>query len=387
MKKLAFIMSGDLPMPPINGGAVETLVNSILKSKKVNEKYTIDVYSCKCDGIENNNNNQSVRYLYVDENGILNKIKKIIRFIINKNSKKYIGNLYIANLIKQYSSELSKYDYVVVENRPEYALVLKEYVNGKLIFHAHNDFLSKNKKRLNDIANIYDYFFVVSKYIGKRICEIPGINKEKVKLLYNGINIDKFQTDVNVDEERKKWGLTDTDIVFLYTGRLVKQKGVMELVKAFNSINNEKYKLLIVGSVGYGKTICDKFTRRLNKLSKNNSNIVYTGFIKYDDMYKIYKIANFGIVPSVWEDPCPLVVVEHLASGNPVIITKSGGIPELVNNKCSIIVEKNENLVDNLLKAMELVMKKEFDFKDCIEQASKFNEEQYISNFLDRLEA
>ena len=166
--------------------------------------------------------------------------------------------------------------------------------------------------------------------------------------------------------------------MFLYTGRLIETKGVKELISAFNNVKKTNYKLLIVG----GTKKDNSFIKQLRRLSKNNSNIIYTGFLNYSDIQKIYKIADYGIVPSIWEEPFALTVVEHLASGHPVIITKSGGMPELVNSKCSIIIEKNENIIENLTNAIEDIEYKKFNSDDCIKQAEKFSEEKYIDNFI-----
>lgn len=371
MKKIAFVTKGNLPVPAVSGGAVEILIDSLLNSNKINSKYKIDVYSIKSSKVPKLKNKNNINYYYIEEKGLIDKLKKITRFIFNKLLKKYIGNLYITKIIKKYKDRLKEYDYVIVENRPEYGLVLKKYIKGKLILHSHNDFI--HNKHINDIMNYYDEIYCVSKFMCNRI----KTNKEKVKLLYNGINIDKFNVPVDIKEERKKWNLKESDVVFLYTGRLIETKGVKELISAFNNVKKTNYKLLIVGSNNN-----KKYIKQLKRLSNNNSNIIYTGFLNYSDIQKIYKIADYGIVPSIWEEPFALTVVEHLASGHPVIITKSGGMPELVNSKCSIIIEKNKNIVENLTNTIEDIEYKKFNSDDCIKQAKKFSEEKYIDNFI-----
>jgi glycosyltransferase involved in cell wall biosynthesis len=61
-------------------------------------------------------------------------------------------------------------------------------------------------------------------------------------------------------------------------------------------------------------------------------------------------MADIAVVPSKWEEPFGLTVVEAMAAGLPLITTQSGGIPEICN-KTAIIVER-ENLVDNLATAI-----------------------------------
>ena len=70
-----------------------------------------------------------------------------------------------------------------------------------------------------------------------------------MKLLYNGIDTEKFNVNIDIEKERKKFNIKKEDRVFLYTGRIVKEKGIKELVLAFNKIKNKNYKLIIVGKI------------------------------------------------------------------------------------------------------------------------------------------
>ena len=81
-------------MPPVNGGAVQTLVDCFVNS--ANAKFDIDVYSFSSNENTRINN---VNYYYVSYNGIFDKFEKFFRFVFNKLFKKYIGNLYIKKLV------------------------------------------------------------------------------------------------------------------------------------------------------------------------------------------------------------------------------------------------------------------------------------------------
>ena len=170
----------------------------------------------------------------------------------------------------------------------------------------------------------------------------------------------------------------------LYTGRLVKEKGVEELIKAFNQTTNSKLKLLIIGSVGYGKNSKNSFTKKIFELSKNNHNIIFTGFVEFNSIQNYYKVADYGIVPSTWEEPFALTVIEHLASGHPVIITNSGAMPELVKKDTSIIVEK-EDIINNLSITFNK-LEKPLKNNKYYENAIQFSKEKYINNFLKLME-
>lgn len=390
MKKIAFISSGYLPLPSAKGGAVETLIDTLTNSEKVNQNYQIDVYSVyDKEAFYMSSNQNKINYIYIRTDSVFNKINKITRYIINKYTHRYIGNDYISKIIKKYYKKLQEYDYVIVENKPEFGLVLRKYVKGKLLFHSHNDFLNKNVKYAEKILKTYDQIYALSKFICKRICEINKVEAiNKVRLLYNGINIENFEkiNEKKVQKIKQNLKIRSQDIVILYTGRLVQEKGVKELIQAFNNIKNDMYKLVIIGSIGSGLTGHNAFTNELYNLSRYNKNIIFTGYIRYDQMPVYYKIADVGVIPSIWEEPFALTVIEHLAAGHPVIITNSGAMPELINDEVACIVENDDNIINNLFNALLHVKKNRKKMKDkCLIQAKKFDKSNYINKFLELL--
>lgn len=384
MKKIAFISAGYLPLPSVKGGAVETLIDILTDSNEINEKYLIDVYSIYDKQAANKGRKKkNVNYIYIKCSSLFTKV---VRFIINRYTNRYIGNNFISKIIKKYSKKIQEYDYVIIENKPEYGLLLRSYVKGKMIFHSHNDFLNKSTKRALKIYQSYDSIYALSKYICNRITEIsPQDSKDKVKLLYNGIDISKFkinEDDINIQNLKIRFNIQNNDIVFLYTGRLVPEKGIKELICAFNEIHDKRYKLLIIGSIGYGKTQNNSFTNTLIQLSKKNDNIIFTGYVSYKEMPYYYKLANYGVVPSLWEEPFALTVIEHLASGHPIIVANSGAIPELVTKKCAVIINKNKKYIQNLKEGLITITAANMNKKDCLTQAKMFSKERYIKTFL-----
>lgn len=385
MKKIAFISAGYLPVPAVNGGAVETLIDMLLYSDEVQKMYHIDVYSIYSrKAIFASKCNEQVNYFYIKKSNI---VFRTVRYIYNKYMPNYIGNDYIHKIVKKYRNSLESYDAVIVENKPEFVQVLRKYVKGKIIFHSHNDFLNKNTKNAKKISSYYDAFFCLSEFILNRVNEIDVKNKNKNFLLYNGVDIEKFQ---KFDKDkmkiiRDKYGIQDNDYVYLYSGRLVPEKGVRELITAFNMLNDENIKLLVIGSVGYGKNSKSNYLYDLYELSKNNKKVIFTGYIDYNEISNYYHIANVGIVPSTWEEPFALTVIENLASGHPVIITDSGAMPEIVNDKCAVIIKKND-IINELYKALKMIREKQFKPDDCIRSSQLFSKDIYVESFIKNVE-
>ena len=114
-------------------------------------------------------------------------------------------------------------------------------------------------------------------------------------------------------------------------------------------LKNNKIKLLIVGSPNFGKKTITKYEKQVVKeVEKSEGRISFTGFIPHNELYKYYNIAQCAVIPSMYEDPAPLVTIESMMARKPLIVTNSGGIPEYVDSKSAIVVKKEKNIVTQL---------------------------------------
>ena len=90
------------------------------------------------------------------------------------------------------------------------------------------------------------------------------------------------------------------------------------------------------------------------------------------------------------EDSCPLVVIEGLSAGLALITSISGGIPELVTNKCAFQVARDENFINNISKDMEtlitdnrLLMKMK---EESLKRSKQFTNEKFCKTMLKEIE-
>ena len=106
-------------------------------------------------------------------------------------------------------------------------------------------------------------------------------------------------------------------------------KGFEILIKAAEVIyeKSKEVTILVAGGV-YPET--DVMHKKWISISPPN--MYYLGLLPHDELSSYYASVDVCVIPSLWEDPCPLVVFESLSSGTPVIASKIGGIPELVKN-------------------------------------------------------
>ena len=99
------------------------------------------------------------------------------------------------------------------------------------------------------------------------------------------------------------------------------------------------------------------------------------------------KIADIAIVPSMWDEPFGLTVIEAMAAGLPLITTRSGGIPEICEG-VAIIVER-DNIVENLINAIQDLYqnleRREQMKRASLERALSFDKELFAQNFFNAL--
>ena len=257
------------------------------------------------------------KFEYVNTGKLIFKLSRFIRSCI--------GNIFINKISSAYISAIDKklkrkqFDICIIENHPSFILNITRRAGTKYILHLHNDSLNKQTKLSKVIADSYNAIFAVSDYITNRVKEINGLCN--VLTLHNAVDRDIFTLDkylpVRRDECRKRYGLSDNDIVILYTGRLKEIKGVYKLLEAFVRIKDrENLKLIVAGSVFYKKKSHSLFTRELELLAKKaNGRIIFTGYIDYDKIPELYAAADIGIVPSIWEEPFGLTVIQHMLWG------------------------------------------------------------------------
>jgi glycosyltransferase involved in cell wall biosynthesis len=132
---------------------------------------------------------------------------------------------------------------------------------------------------------------------------------------------------------------------FLYVGKLEDSKGVMTLVKVFSRIRKKTdTRLLIVGE--------GNLRNRIEHFIKDNSlesSVGCIGFAHGDKLYSLYKGARALIIPSVGPENSPLVALEALSVGTPVIASNVGGLPEIVSKVDSRLIFDNSYELESIL--------------------------------------
>lgn len=388
--KIAIITSGVLPIPAVQGGAVENLIDYCLEYNERHHIHDITTYSVYDKKVKNHPalTSNTNHYKYINTSSRLAKILKYIYLRIRGKKKEYYH--YSVEYFFERALWLirqKKYDIVIVENRPGYALKLNGKTKAKLVLHQENDYLNNQTPQNQKIYDAFDLIINTSSYITKRVTTINP-NDTKCKTVLNGIDTNRFYAAKPIS--RQQLGLEENDFIIVYSGRLKKEKGILELIHAINRLQPPKVKLLIIGANSYGSNQkSTKFIRELEDESQKIRNqVLFTGYIDYLQIPSYLKMADIAVVPSMWEEPFGLTVVEAMAAGLPLITTRSGGIPEICEGVATII--DREDIVNNLASAIldlyDHPEKRKQMAAASLERSKLFDKDSYAKNYFKALE-
>jgi glycosyltransferase involved in cell wall biosynthesis len=116
--------------------------------------------------------------------------------------------------------------------------------------------------------------------------------------------------------------LCTDEVTFGFIGRLTEEKGIENLMRALATLPRDRMRMLIAGRVS------DQDQRRLRALAPE-ARVEFMGFVSPDDFYRQIDVV---IAPSIWHDPGPLVVADAKAAGRPLLGTRFGGMPEVIED-------------------------------------------------------
>ena len=219
-------------------------------------------------------------------------------------------------------------------------------VRGKLA----NYFMHSLAKLEEETAHNATLIVTISNYSLEKIQRHYHIDKNKIRIVPNGVDVEKFKPAGNSEENRRKFGLVDEPCV-LFVGNLIPRKGLPFLVEAAKKVVKEKAntKFLIVGDGPIKKQLTDSI-----KSANLSGNFLFISDLKDDKLPAVYSCADVFVLPSIQEGQ-GIVLLEAQASGIPVVAFDVGGIKEAVqNDETGLLVERGsiDGLADSLLKVL-----------------------------------
>ena len=174
---------------------------------------------------------------------------------------------------------------------------------------------------------------VLNSSIRERFVE-RGVDPNSVSVVPNGVDIDRFAnvSEDRIEAVREQYSLGDAQVV-LFVGTVMPRKGVTDLVEAFaeaTAVVNENVQLIIAGEIGLDET----YTREMRSLITAHGlddAVDVLGFVPMETLPTLYATADVCVVPS-HEEGFGMTAVEAMAAGTPVVGTRVGGLPSIIED-------------------------------------------------------
>lgn len=230
----------------------------------------------------------------------------------------------------------------------------------------HESFLRLNTnekivRSCNHVLRFFEYrllkrsdeIIAVSQYTKKELLKNYDLNANKINVIYNGVDVNKFKPTKDKNKSKRELGLHD-DKIILYVGRLYSRKGLPTLLRAapliLRKFRNVKF---VISGKGF-RNEEDRFKAFANHL-KVGKNFLFIGYFPDEKLPKLYQAADIFVLPSIYEN-MPFALLEAMATALPVVTTNVGGIPEVINNGNNGLLFNPldfHGLADNVLYLLE----------------------------------
>ncbi len=316
--KIIFTVTPIFSIPPRGAAAVETWMYQVAQRTTIPNR----IVCIKNEGYSD--------YTQVNDNCSIHRIgfsrvyKRIFQKWTRLDPLPYSQR--ILNIAKDFP--ITDKSVIVVHNSMKlYRQIRERAPQTKIVLHMHNAF---EPKGLNpDIKMIVPSQFLKNYYQAY----LPDAD---IVIVDNGIDLDAYQSDCS-SQLRSELNLTTRDKVIFYAGRIVPDKGVLLLLKAFEKLVEEQsdLKLVVVGDHmevsksdkgAYQQEVRDVAARMQNKC-------LMLGSIPPEKMHLYYPLADLVVIPSQFKEPFCMVAIEAMGAGKPVLVSTRGGMVEFVKSE------------------------------------------------------
>lgn len=257
----------------------------------------------------------------------------------------YGQELPLLELAKQYFPKCTtlftihyqKWCFELSGNRTRFKKIMQDCRDGKS--EGRFKEITDDKEKERAVYSAADAVICLSRYTYGLLLEEYGIDVAKIHLVYNGLS-DEYPV-----YEEKEPALIKRDLHFdesgkliLFVGRLDDIKGIDCLVEAFKIVSDAypDSRLLMVGEGNYASC--------LEKAKDIWNRITFTGRLSKDELYRLYRIADVGVMPSKHEQ-CSYVAMEMMMFGVPLVSSTSTGLAEMGNGLYKLHIEETDEEV------------------------------------------
>lgn len=343
----------ELPIPAVQGGAVETLVTHLIRENEKQAKLDLLCASIPDEAAKTEAENlQHTKMLYIARPRGHRRYLPMVLF------ERCLGiaapyDPWYQKVQLSLALELPPPDLIVAEGGTltQCSAISAMFGRRRCLAHLHGQTACSR-----EMDNIYGGILALSRFIRDDYLKTSGMDRKHAYILHNCIDTGHFTPRAPDMTLRASLGFAPMDFVVLFCGRLEPDKGIHKLLDAMAAIRDPRIKLLIVGSPFFGRTQSSAFLRRLEQQARTlGDRVRFTGFVKNEDMPLYYQLADLVCVPTLVEEAAGLVALEAMSCGRPVLATRSGGMPEYLDGSQAVLIDRNRDVTGQLVWSIEML--------------------------------
>jgi glycosyltransferase involved in cell wall biosynthesis len=215
-------------------------------------------------------------------------------------------------------------------------------------FRYDDDPVLHRRKRL--VKEVATHYLAVTSRSRDALVE-EGVPGEKVSVVPAAVDCDRFGPSGRSPRVCSLWDVPESSFVVLYVGRLIMEKGVTELVRAFAQARLDDAYLVFVGHGTQQGRI--RYAAEAHGIANR---VKVAGAASYAILPEIYASADIVVAPSLptpyWEEQFGMVLVEAMACARPLVTTLSGAIPEVVGNAAKLVAPYDLGALANAIRCL-----------------------------------
>lgn len=227
-----------------------------------------------------------------------------------------------------------------VHNDPEAVVpIRRRNPQAIIVLHMNNDHLIEGHifESASSAVRAADRVAFCSQYVmAGALAKVPGLRRDQCFVIHNGADL-PVASNQSADTYKSENGP-----VILFVGRIVEAKGLHVLLAALPQVlaRFPSATLRIVGGVRFGSSEVDPYLECLHKqASPLGDRVEFVGPVAHTEIGRHFQAADVFVCPSLWNDPFPLVNLEAMGAGVPVVAFARGGIPEALGDAGLVVSE------------------------------------------------
>ena len=351
--RILLVPPPELPVPAVQGGAVETLVTHLIRENE--RRGCLDLLCASIPdpaAAEQAKALRHTRMLYVARPRGARRYWPLV-FIERCFGIAAPYDPWYQKVQLSLALELPPPDLIVAEggNLTQFSAISRMFGRGRCLAHLHGQTACSHT-----MDDIYGGVLALSEFIRDDYLKTSSLDRQHAYILHNCIDTARFTPGAPDAALRASLGFAPEDFVVLFCGRLEPDKGIHKLLEAMAAVDDARCKLLIVGSPFFGRTQSSPFLRKLEQQAHAlGDRVRFTGYVPNENLPDYYRLADLVCVPTLVEEAAGLVAVEAMGCGRPVLATRSGGMPEYLQGSQAILVDRGPELAAQLSWAIRML--------------------------------